>query len=160
MSIWVVLGIVCLAGALGGLINSYTSDAGPRIPTREAGVFLPGFISHVFLGAVAAGLSWALYGPAGQATIAVIGSQPALAAQAQTYSLTLAALAGTVLVGIGGANWIANEVNKRATTAAAQKIIESKPATAEQREKFDSMLASPIEALAFAKSIPATPQER
>jgi len=154
MSIWAVIGIVCLAGAIGGLINSFTSNDGPNIPTSEDGVFLPGFISHVFLGAVAAGLSWALYGPAGQATIAVIGSPPAQGAQNQAYSLTLAALAGAVLVGIGGANWIANEVNKRATTAAAQKIIAGKQAaTPEQRETFKSMLASPVQALEFAKGI-------
>ncbi len=77
MSIWAVLGIVCLAGAIGGLINSYTSDDSLRLPMREAGVFLPGFIIHVFLGAAAAGLSWALYGPASQVTIAVIGSPQA-----------------------------------------------------------------------------------
>ncbi|GAC1404154.1 MAG: hypothetical protein NVSMB49_22430 [Ktedonobacteraceae bacterium] len=152
MSIWVVIGIVCLAGAIGGLVNSFSSDDGPKIPTNEAGIFLPGFISHVFLGAVAAGLSWALYGPASQATVAVIGSPPAQAAP--TYSLTLAALAGAVFVGIGGANWIANEVNKRATIAAAQKIMVGKQtATPEQRETFKSMLASPVDALAFAKGI-------
>ncbi len=154
MSVWAAIGIVCLAGAIGGLINSFTSTDSPRTPTTEAGVFLPGFISHVFLGAAAAGLSWALYGPAGQATVAVIGSPSAQGAQNQTFSLTLAALAGAVLVGIGGANWIANEVNKRATTAAAKKIIDSKKgATPDQREKFNNMLATPVEALAFAKAI-------
>lgn len=152
MSIWGVLGIVCLAGAVGGLVNSFTSNDGPKKPRIEAGIVLPGFISHIFLGAVAAGLSWALYGPANQATIAVIGSPPAQAAQ--TYSLTLAALAGAVIVGMGGANWIANEVNKRTTTAAARKTIASKPKTTpEQLKTFKNMLASPVEALAFAKAI-------
>ncbi len=153
MSIWAVLGIVCLAGAIGGLINNFTSDPSPTKPTSEAGVFLPGFISHVFLGAVAAGLSWALYGPANQATVAVIGSPAPQAAQNQTYSLTLAALAGAVLVGIGGANWIANEVNTRAATTAAKKIMNEKSTTSDQQEKFNDLLASPVQALAYAKSI-------
>src|SRR5262245_59225281 len=94
-SIWVALAIVCGAGAVGGVVNALMSDNGfimPRKEPTEGGYIVrPGFLSNLVIGAVAAGVSWGLYGPVSAGKLSDL------------ISLTLSALVGAVLVGVGGA---------------------------------------------------------
>lgn len=66
MSIWGLMGVVFAAGALGGLINALMSDNGFGLPRTHdvngVSVWRPGVIGNVAVGAVAAFVSWGLYG--------------------------------------------------------------------------------------------------
>ena len=68
MAIWNLLLIICAAGAVGGIVNALMTDNGFVMPLREttdgATIIRPGFFGNVVIGAVAAGISWGLYGPA------------------------------------------------------------------------------------------------
>ncbi|MGE5549591.1 MAG: hypothetical protein ACM3ZC_03560 [Bacteroidota bacterium] len=118
MSIWVVLGVVCMAGCVGGLMNALISDNGFLLPRAEeyqhGYIIRPGALGNLISGAVAAGVSWGLYGPLSAGL--VLGPQ---AVASQGASLTLSSLVGAVLVGIGGARWLTNEVDKKLLRAAA-----------------------------------------
>ena len=97
-------GVVCLAGALGGLLNALGvgTKAGEMaivLPhterpagDRNARAWDPGFIRPMIVGALAAVASWGLYGPI--AGVKVGGAPP---------DLTWAAVVGAVLVGVAGA---------------------------------------------------------
>ena len=67
MQVWIMLAIVCAAGATGGVINALLTDKGFIKPDKErvgdVKVYRPGFIGNIFTGAIAAGVSWGLYGP-------------------------------------------------------------------------------------------------
>ncbi|MBV8934298.1 MAG: hypothetical protein JO095_00615 [Alphaproteobacteria bacterium] len=63
MSLWPTLGIIFVAGFLGGLVNALITDNGFVLPKYAEGIWRPGFLSTAFIGAVAAVVSWGLYGP-------------------------------------------------------------------------------------------------
>lgn len=67
MSMWSFLGIVIVAGAVGGMVNCLINDKGFQLPQVVAldgsSILVPGFIGNIITGAIAAGVSWALYGP-------------------------------------------------------------------------------------------------
>jgi hypothetical protein len=65
-----------------------------------------GFGQHVLLGAAAAFISWGLYGPFTEYILIPLD-------QKTTVTLTLSALVGAFLVGIGGSRVITSEVEKR-----------------------------------------------
>lgn len=80
---WVLLLYIALAGAAGGLTNALLADAGlhmPQIETVDDGitVYRPGWIGHVLIGAVAAAVSWGLYGQF--AAYYIAGSSEAMSA--------------------------------------------------------------------------------
>jgi hypothetical protein len=135
MNPWFCALLICLAGAFGGLINALMSSNGFALPRRIEGVWCPGAISTVFIGAFAAFASWAFYGSG--ATIDV--SDPASKAHLQ-----MPALAGAFLVGVVGAKWITNEADKRllkeSVRVAATKDV--------SKEKVNEIISgSPLEVL-------------
>jgi hypothetical protein len=127
MLIWSILGAVCFAGAIGGLINALLTDNGFALPQSKklddgVSVLRPGCLGNILVGAIAAGVSWGLYGPL--ATFDIIGTKEALKSNPpEEISLSLSSLAGAILVGIGGARWLTNEVDKTLLKAAASKAI-------------------------------------
>lgn len=151
MSIWVMLALVAVAGALGGLVNAMTSDNGfvrPRLETASGlSILRPGFVGNVIVGAVAAALSWALYGPAANALVVA----PAGQAAEVTVGLALSALGGATVVGMGGARWLSAEVDKRLLRAAAGEAAGAKGDT-DMAVKIVS--ASPAAALQLAREMP------
>ena len=66
MPVWIPLGIVFLGGAVGGVINALISDNGFVVPREETVdnvcIVRPGIAGNVLIGAVAAFISWGLYG--------------------------------------------------------------------------------------------------
>jgi len=62
MNPWVCALLIATAGALGGVVNALISDNGFALPRRVAGVWCPGAVSNILIGAFAAFSSWAFYG--------------------------------------------------------------------------------------------------
>lgn len=154
MSLWWILLVVCAAGAIGGVVNALMTDNGFVLPQSESvdtyKIIRPGYLGNILIGAVGAGISWGLYGPFTAAYI--LGGASAPGTPTQVPGLTLSALAGAVLVGVGGARWLTNEVDKKLLTAAASKAASAKP----DGDKAKRMLmASPAQALDIAKSLPS-----
>jgi hypothetical protein len=152
---WMMMLFVFVAGGVGGTVNALMTDNGFVKPKREpasAGgtVFRAGWLGNAFVGAIAALISWGLYGPLG--ALMLYGTTAALAKNAspETVGLSLAALVGAILVGIGGARWLSNEVDKdllRATAVAAA----GKPASSEASQQI--AMAKPAQALKVAMSM-------
>ncbi|MFL5698145.1 MAG: hypothetical protein ACJ797_13725 [Ktedonobacteraceae bacterium] len=146
ISIWLLLLIVCAAGAVGGMINGLLSDNGFILPRTEQldqlRIVHPGFLGNILIGIVAAGLSWGLYGP--------LSMTPIFSPLPVTESLTLSALVGAVIVGIGGARWITNEIDKKVLRVAASRAAAA-PAAPEASKQI--MSASPAEALTIAQKL-------
>jgi len=142
-SMLIPIGIIMLSGAVGGVVNALVSDNGFVRPSEETAgdvtIIRPGFAGNILLGSMAAFISWGLYGAFSDAVI--WGANTGIGTTEVTVSL--ASIAGAVLIGIGGARWLTNEVDKRllqtaAATAAAsrssfdesQKIARATPAQA------------------------------
>jgi len=121
--VWIIV-LIAGAGALGGITNAVSTDnsfALPR-PIKDGDTTVAwqvGVIGNALTAAVAAVVSWGLYGPAG--AFLVIGTPPA-GTPVVPATLTVATLMTALLIGYGGARWLTNEVDKRilkATAAAA-----------------------------------------
>jgi hypothetical protein len=120
-SLWTVMLFVSIAGGIGGAVNAYLSDNGFAFPKHEkldgSVIIRPGFLGTMAVGAVAAVVSWGLYGPF--ASAAVVGPGPATGGDPP--SLAVSALVGAVLVGIGGGRWLTDYSDKQLLKAAAVK---------------------------------------
>jgi hypothetical protein len=157
-SIWEIAGIVAAAGGVGGVVAALLSeDKGFVLPTRvnktadgtSAGVIRPGFIGLVLIGAVAATVSWALYGPA--ADVALVTTASTTTSVGAT-SLTLAAIGGAVLIGVGGSKWISGQVDKTLLRQTASVVAGKQPADAQAAHLIAT--AQPSLALKAAQDMP------
>lgn len=128
MNAWYCVLLISLAGAVGGVINAMLSGHRLTLPSYQEGVWCPGFIGNVLIGAVAALTSWALYGSGAGVEL---GSNPTLRAE---ISLKLPALAGALMVGMAGAKWLTSESDKGLYKESI-KEAGKKPLTDQQREK-------------------------
>jgi hypothetical protein len=150
MTIWLMLLAVVAAGAVGGAINALTSDNGFLLPKSEEAngttIVRPGYLGNIGIGAVAAVVSWGLYGPLSSYVVVGFGAQPAVGSQ--PGGLSLAALVGAILVGVGGARWLSNEVDKTLLRAAASEAANT-PASKDAAKRI--ALATPAQALRVAK---------
>lgn len=124
-SLWLLLLYVSLAGMLGGIVNALMTDNGFFLPKKEdtdgRTIYRPGFVANILIGAVAAVVSWGLYGPL--AAYFIAGTQEAMRTNVSPdkIGVTLSSLVGAVLIGVGGARWLTNEVDKTLLKAAASK---------------------------------------
>ena len=133
MNPWVCALLITVAGAIGGVVNAFLSDNGfalPRKVSGVSGVWCPGAISNVLVGAMAAFSSWAFYGSG--AAIELAGNQ----STRSIISLRFSALAGAFLVGVAGAKWITNEVDKRLLKESVKVAATGKPIALEQSERI------------------------
>jgi len=131
MGIGYVIGWILCAGLVGGLLNGYLAAEGLVMPRRESlpdgqTIFRPGFLGNVIVGAVTAVVLTSLYSP--------IGGLKLGTASAQSYDLTVGAVVGAFLNGLGGARLLTQEVNrryddlaKRNMTTALTESLESTP---------------------------------
>ena len=105
-----------------------------------------GDLGNIVIGAVAAVISWGLYGPFSAAYL--FGTSPVPETTPQKFDLTLSAFVGAVLVGVGGAKWLSDEVDKRLLKAAASEAAK-KESSSEASTQI--LAASPAEALNVAR---------
>ena len=157
MSILVASLLVCVAGALGGVANALITDNGFFLPQREqtsdkTTIVRPGFLGNILVGMVSALISWGLYSSFGAVEI----FQSTSTNLPPNVSFTIAGLVGAMLVGVGGARWLSNEVDKRLLHTAAVEAT-TKPASQKSAQVMGT--ASPVQALAIAQQIPAASQE-
>jgi hypothetical protein len=108
MHAWTCAGLI---GAAGGLVNALLSEEGLTRPKNVKGVWCPGALSTIVIGALAAFASWAFYGS---------GAGIDLAEPTKQTHLQLSALAGAFLVGVVGAKWIENESANRLLQASVK----------------------------------------
>ena len=152
MDLWVLLVIIFVAGAIGGLVNAWMTENLFLRPIEEdtghGRVRRWGIGGNCFVSGVAACVSWGLYGPFASAYI-IGGPAQTPGALSSPPGLTLAALVGAVLVGIGGARWLTNEVDKKLLRAAATQA-----ATKAASEPLAAGLAQawPAEALRLVRA--------
>ena len=134
MSVQDVLFWLLGAGAVGGLVAGVIDPNGLawpgfiRVKTGESSEkkFLNlGFVGPIIVGAVAAVINWAVYGPF--ADKAVIAGQSAAnaaqggaaASQGPDYSVTWLMVGTSLLIGIFGGKWLGAEADKRLFKATA-----------------------------------------
>jgi hypothetical protein len=102
------------AGLLGGLVNAILTEDGFKLPQYVLGeIWRPGFFENVLVGVVAAVASWGLYGPAAGYVL----YPPS--ANTGPYTVTLTRFFAALIIAIGGARWLTNEVDKKLLRAAA-----------------------------------------
>lgn len=151
MSIWSLLGVVAVAGGLGGVINALMSDNGFAFPKRDAAgstiIWRPGWITNVVVGVAAAVVSWGLYGP--YANNILVGTEHTTSSQ--EFVLTLSSVVGAFLVGIGGSRYLTNQVDKTLLTATAAKAAGSNAVPA---ASVSIATATPAQALQIAENLP------
>ncbi|MCL4812401.1 MAG: hypothetical protein KJ061_07955 [Vicinamibacteraceae bacterium] len=124
MSLWWMLLAVAVAGAVGGAVNALLTENGFIFPKTDVvdttPIWRPGFLGTMAVGAAAATVSWGLYGPF--ASYAILGpAAPAVAGTPPAVGLTLSALVGALLVGMGGGRWLTDQADKGLLKAAAVK---------------------------------------
>ena len=131
-----------IAGALGGVINALMTDNGFIFPqtTPAAGggtIWRPGVIGNVVIGAIAALISWGLYGS---------GAGVSILSDAKV-DLTWAGFAAALLVGVGGSRWLTSEVDKSLLKNAASAAAGKQP---NAQLAADMANQTPAKALALA----------
>lgn len=147
MSVLLLIGMVFVAGGVGGLINGFVNDKGflllPKKIERGDGssFFRPGFLGNILIGAVAATVSWLLYGPLSQVVIGKTIAVPVI---------TFAALGNAVFVGLMGSGWFTNAAGKNLFQLAASQAAAASPSgdTAKQM-----LMATPGEALKITRGM-------
>ena len=150
MPMLIPIGIIMLSGAIGGIVNALVSDNGfIKLSEETAGevtIIRPGFAGNILLGAVAAFVSWGLYGAFSNAVL--FGTATGVGTEDITVSI--ASIAGALLVGIGGARWLTNEVDKKLLRTAAATAAASK-ACFDDSQKI--AIATPAQAFNIAKKM-------
>jgi hypothetical protein len=120
--VWEAGLVVAAAGGAGGIVSAFLSeDRGFALPTTVpvdgTTVLRPGFLGHIVVGALASFISWGLYGPFTDQVL--LGSNPDGSPPADTFGITAAAVAAAAGVGVGGAKFLSNYVDKKLLRATA-----------------------------------------
>jgi hypothetical protein len=168
---WKILFAVALAGAAGGALNTLVSGSGFTLPrflhVDGATVVLPGFVGNLGIGAVAALLSFCLYGPLAGAAILRTRPVDEQDSGSAFIGLTLGALAGAILVGYSGGRWVTAEAERglnHGTAVAAAEMAQhagrppaaAPPPTGPAVELLQTLRAgSPLQA--YEKALSASP---
>src|SRR5262245_43605740 len=139
------------AGLLGGAVNALLSDNGFLLPKKEdnggSTILRPGFLGNMLVGGVAAVISWGLYGPAADIPLILFGKTTTT----PSGGLTVAGLVGAILVGVAGARWLTNEIDKKLLRGAA---MHAAGANKDDALAMKLALAPPAEALKEARQAP------
>lgn len=155
-SVWMILGCVAAAGAVGGIINALLSDSELILPREKAGILQPGFLGNALLGSFGAVVTWGLYGPLKDAVL--LGSH---SPGEHPVSMTVTALVGAALAGAGGARVVSAEVDKRylrsAGASAAITSADPQLATALRTASPSDAAQAASEKLRAASTVATTP---
>lgn len=115
MNPWMCALLIAVFGGIGGVVNALLTDNGFIKPRWINNIWCPGIISNVLVGAFAAFSSWAFYGSGASIELAQVTERAEI-------SLRFSALAGAFLVGVGGARWLTNEVDKRLLKESVKEV--------------------------------------
>lgn len=141
------LGTIFLAGALGGLVNALMADKIKFLPGAETvgntSYYYPGLLGNLVVSGVAAVVSWGLYGPFASSNLIGPPSKEPL-------TVTYAAFVGAILVGMAGARWLSNEVDKTMLRTAAS-VAASKGGSNEVAAQLRTV--SPTEAVRITQAM-------
>ena len=155
-SIWPMLFAIFVAGAIGGLVNALMTDNGFLMPrqemVRDTAIYRPGCLGNVAIGRIGALISWGLYGPL--STYMLFSTSASPAATNQSGGVSLAALVGAILIGISGARWLTNEVDKTLLRAAAAEAANARASPSASQQ---IVMAAPAQALNIAKAMHQAP---
>lgn len=136
--------IVCTAGAFGGFMNALMTDNGFFMPYKQKSngseIVRPGFLGNVLIGIAAALTSWGLYSS--------FGSVELLQPMTGLTNFTLTSVVGAMLIGMGGARWLTNEVDKQLLRVAA---AEAASAPASDSASQQMVTATPAKILDIAQ---------
>jgi hypothetical protein len=147
MFLWKYMAIIFVFGAVGGIVNALLSDNGFILPRKEeqnnTRIIRPGFLVNTFIGGIAALVSWGLYGPFSE--VFIIGGT--IGPSVGSTGLSLSSVIGGLLVGVGGARWLTNEVDKKLLRAAASRAASGHP---NDQKAIRISAAPPAEALNIA----------
>jgi hypothetical protein len=162
-----ILSLIFGAGTIGGVIDALFNGTGFAMPrfvvVAGSEVFIPGFLGNAFIGGIAALISFGLYGPFSSAPLIRTkdpnqsNSDAPLASQ-----LTLATLAGALLVGYSGGRWINAEASKQLNHGTAVAVAQTAERLAASHQTRALLRNTPSEAemKTFTQSIQtATPLE-
>lgn len=126
MQIYELIGIVGAVGAIGGLVNCAIAGEFvlPQCDQNQR-LWRPGWIGNVLVGAVAAVVVWAMYGPLASYDLAAPDPVKPL-------TLTLSQLFVSVVIGLGGGNILtqisqkqADQLTKENLVAALARVVDS-----------------------------------
>lgn len=123
MSIWGLVGLIALLGAVGGIANSAISGEFvlPRFD-RKRRTWRPGWIGNVVVGSIAAVVIGGMYGTLSQ--VVINNGEPVLP------KLTISQLIGAVVVGLGGGNILTQLSQRQAQRLAREALTDQFIATA------------------------------
>jgi hypothetical protein len=134
-----VIGWIVLMGSLGSLVSAFVGDNGWHLPMNDNGIFRPGYLGNILVGALAALASWGM-----QKAAILIGTPSA------TLSFSTADMANAIVIGFGGASWFKSQIEKviLQKTAAVAAGKPSDPGAAGQ-----IATSTPMEALKAANNM-------
>lgn len=113
-----IVGLVLLLGALGGLMNSIKNNelSLPHI-NRKTKIWHLGWVGSICVGAVTALVVWGLYGP--------LSSLDVFKWKVENLSLTVAQLFSSFIVGYSGGNFLSTLAQKHAAQITSTALNES-----------------------------------
>jgi hypothetical protein len=132
--LWAIL-VVAVGGACGGFANVFIGDSGLHLPKIENGVFLPGYLGTVVVGALAGLGSWCA-----AKSIVIFGGTPA-------FTFSTSDIANALIIGFGGAKWFKSEIEKDVLQKTAAVVANKQPDAAASAAMAGS---TPYEALKIA----------
>jgi hypothetical protein len=121
------------AGLIGGTLNAFLNDNGFALPRQVKGVWCPGALLNLFVGAVSALISWGLYGAG--AGLQLVGNS-----EREHVSVTVGAAAGALIVGMAGSKWLTSEVDKHLMKQSVVEVAKRNlpPEKCQEIEQCDS----------------------
>lgn len=134
-----VIGLIVLMGSLGSLVSAFIGDNGWHLPMNDNGVFRPGYLGNMLVGALAALASWGM-----QKAAVLIGTP------GSTLSFSTADMANAIVIGFGGASWFKSQIEKVILQKTAA-VAASKPSDSAAASQI--AVSSPIEALKAANNM-------
>jgi hypothetical protein len=138
---WYCVILISGSGAVGGVVNALLTDNGFILPTKVKQIWCPGFLSNVLIGTFSAFASWSFYGSGAGLDVAGAGARTEI-------SLTFSALAGAFMVGVAGARWITNEVDKKLLHETVKEVAHKDVSVVECEELLNGPPRKMLETLA------------
>lgn len=115
MTIWSLLILIAVLGAVGGFANCLiTGEFVLPKYDNDNKIWRPGWVGNILVGAIAAVVVGGMYGPLSQ--VVINGAQQVIP------QLTIAQLVGAIVVGLGGGNILTQFAQRQAERLARDNL--------------------------------------